>query len=68
LGSLIVLAAAGAFAYHWVKISRAERFATAGDSLAKAGKLNAHSKTISSCSRGWMRWPFFSTGTTSIRF
>ena len=40
LGGLIVLAIAGAVAYHWVKISRAERFATAGDSLAKAAKLN----------------------------
>ena len=40
LGGLIVLAVAGAVAYHWVKISRAERFATAGDSLAKGGKLN----------------------------
>jgi hypothetical protein len=40
LGGLIVLAVAGAVAYHWVKISRAERFAAAGDSLAKADKLN----------------------------
>jgi len=40
LGGLIVLAVAGAVTYHWVKISRTERFATAGDSLAKAGKLN----------------------------
>jgi hypothetical protein len=34
------LAGGGALAYHWVKIQRAERFATAGDLLFSDGKWN----------------------------
>lgn len=37
---VVVLAAAGVLGYHWVKITRAERFATAGDSFVKAEKWN----------------------------
>src|SRR4051794_34835947 len=37
---IVVLAGAGIFAYHLVKAHRANSFASAGDSLRKAGKLN----------------------------
>jgi hypothetical protein len=37
---LAFLAGVGALTYHWVKIRRAERFATTGDSLFDAGKWN----------------------------
>jgi hypothetical protein len=37
---LAFLAGVGALTYHWVKIQRAERFATTGDSLFNAGKWN----------------------------
>jgi predicted lipid carrier protein YhbT len=40
LGSLIGLLVAGIVAYQWAKARRVERFAMAGDSLAKADKLN----------------------------
>ena len=38
--AVVVLAAAGAIAYRWLKVARAERFATAGDSFVKAEKWN----------------------------
>jgi hypothetical protein len=38
--AVVVVAAAGVLVYHWVKITRAERFATAGDSFVKAEKWN----------------------------
>jgi hypothetical protein len=37
---LVLLTGCGVFAYHWLKVRRAERFASAGDSLFDAGKLN----------------------------
>src|SRR6266404_1242659 len=38
--AVVVVAAAGVLVYHWVKITRAERFAAAGDSFVKAEKWN----------------------------
>lgn len=37
---LVVLVGGAILAYHWVKLRRADRFATAGDSLLKEKKLN----------------------------
>src|SRR6266481_5059462 len=37
---LVFLVGGGALTYRWLKVRRAERFASAGDSLFNAGKLN----------------------------